>query len=392
MTAASGQAVIRPFRRGDAAAAARLHMAYVSEGLLPSLGEEGLRVLYEAMAESPLALVLVVEREGRVGGLLCATPDPVQLLSDILSRRFLYLVGRGLGVALRRPGELVALYRRLRARPEQAGEILWVALEPDLRGLNLGRRLVAQATHELARRGVGLVLATLPEDLAGARGMLEANDFTPRRSLSGAGRKWLVLGRTLPANTAWKPGPFSAADRWRCLLRLEMLVLLPIYLLGLIPGATLLALLARRIDDLAGLPPILPFPWNLVVFGVCLLVGGSIVAWSYTYLILEGEGGPVPPFSMHTRHLVTEGPYRLVRHPSIIGKLIGVIGLAVAVGSWVFLLVGIPLLVGWSLYWNRRGQDEYLLRTYGEEYRRYRDSTPLVVPRLGDLVRLVVGR
>jgi protein-S-isoprenylcysteine O-methyltransferase Ste14 len=169
---------------------------------------------------------------------------------------------------------------------------------------------------------------------------------------------------------------YTAADRVRALLSRQILAMVPVYLFGLIPLASLMAYGATFVDRWLGLPSLavwLPFAARAWFFALTLIVGGAIVTWSYTYLVLEGGGGPVPPFSEQTRHLVTNGPYAWVRHPSIWGKLLGVVGLGVFVGSPTFLGVVVPALLAWSLGVN-------MPAAYGDAYRAYRDRTPALLP------------
>lgn len=189
--------------------------------------------------------------------------------------------------------------------------------------------------------------------------------------------------------TSTAPGVASVTHygpraRLCCLLRPQILVLVPIYCLGLIPATTLGALLVARLDRWLGVPSlvtVLSHHARCTLFAICLAVGAAIVSWTYTYLVLEGGGGPVPPFSSRTRFLVTSGPYAYVRHPSLWGKLIGVVGLGLYVGSLTFLTVVIPLLLYWSLAWNTRRQDDSLARLFGQAYIAYRDATPRMLPR-----------
>jgi protein-S-isoprenylcysteine O-methyltransferase Ste14 len=179
------------------------------------------------------------------------------------------------------------------------------------------------------------------------------------------------------------PRTFNLVEHARCLLRREILVLIPIYCLGLIPATALGALLIVRLERWLGVPSlrdVLSDQTRLALFLACLTLGAAIVSWSYTYLVLEGGGGPVPPFSASTRYLVTNGPYRHVRHPSLWGKLIGVVGLGLYLGSVTFLTVVVPLLLYWSLTWNTRRQDEGMERSFGDAYRAYRAVTPRMVP------------
>lgn len=179
---------------------------------------------------------------------------------------------------------------------------------------------------------------------------------------------------------------FTLVDRLRAAVSPPILVLLPIYCLGLIPGACLMAWIGTRVDRWLGIPSLgewLPLAARLEIFVLCILLGGGILVWSYTYLVLEGGGGPVPPFSANTRRLVTSGPYAYVRHPSIWGKIIGVVGLGVLFGSPTFLAIIIPLLLTWSLGSNMRNQDAEMEAAFGDEFRAWRNRTPRLVPRLG---------
>jgi protein-S-isoprenylcysteine O-methyltransferase Ste14 len=185
---------------------------------------------------------------------------------------------------------------------------------------------------------------------------------------------------------AWRNAlKFTTADRLRALVSPQILVMAPIYLLGLIPAAALMAYCATFVDRWLGLPSLaewLSYETRLCIFAATLVAGGAIVTWTYTYLVLEGGGGPVPPFSSQTRNLVTNGPYAIVRHPSIWGKLLGVIGLGVFVGSITFLLIVIPALLTWSLQINMPAQDRVMEAAYGDAWREYRDSTPALLPWL----------
>jgi protein-S-isoprenylcysteine O-methyltransferase Ste14 len=78
--------------------------------------------------------------------------------------------------------------------------------------------------------------------------------------------------------------------------------------------------------------------------------------------------------------LVTDGPYRYVRHPSYLGMLLGLAGWALVFRSAVGLAVltlGLPLVV-------RRIQDEEALLAshFGERYAEYRRRTWRLVPGL----------
>ncbi len=184
---------------------------------------------------------------------------------------------------------------------------------------------------------------------------------------------------------------FSFSQRLGCLFHRNFYPIIPFYLFVLIPSASLMAFLfARHVDPwIQAHLGWWVFPVNprlrYFLFGTALILSGLGLLWVYSYLILEGRGGPCPPFTEEPRRLVICGPYAMVRHPSIVFKLTGVLGLGVAFGSLSFILIGVPLLLGVSLYLNRRGQEDPLEAEFGEAYREYRNRTPALIPRPGNL-------
>jgi len=175
---------------------------------------------------------------------------------------------------------------------------------------------------------------------------------------------------------------YTVKDRLACLFRKEWLVVLPVYCLGLIPATVLAAFVCRWLDGRLGFHPLPPAPYNLIGAVVLFLLGGALLFWSYTYLILEGEGGPIPPFSSTTKHLVTCGPYRVVRHPSIIAKLLGVIGLGLLFQSPTFLFILIPILLGFSIWLNIIIQEKIAIERLGQPYLDYKKRVPMLIPYL----------
>jgi len=155
---------------------------------------------------------------------------------------------------------------------------------------------------------------------------------------------------------------------------------LAVHVFVLIPAATVMALLARRLDRDWGWEPTVGPPWNLLICAVCWIVGAYIIWYSYGYLFIKGEGSPGGHMGYTTR-LVDTGIYSWVRHPSVIGKLIGVIGLGILMRTPAFLFVFIPVLLLYSLATNILIQERICLRNLGEDYERYRREVPMFVPR-----------
>jgi len=153
----------------------------------------------------------------------------------------------------------------------------------------------------------------------------------------------------------------------------------PVHACVLIPVTCLIAYLGIRVDRKLGWTPFVEMPWNVLLFALLFPLGIFIVWYTYGYLAIKGEGSPATHLG-GTRQLVTTGPFALCRHPSIIGKFLGVTALGLLVGSPTFMFVIIPLLTAYSLLSARFMQERLCVKLWGDAYRAYRKSTPLVVP------------
>ncbi len=167
-------------------------------------------------------------------------------------------------------------------------------------------------------------------------------------------------------------------------------MVLPGYIFVLIPTAVGLAFLGRYIDGHLGLKPFVVPPLSLVLFALFTTVGVFIVFWSYTYLVIEGRGSSATHLGGPT-HLVTTGPYALVRHPSIVGKFLGVLGLGCLFGSVTFTFGIVPLLLIGSLLHNRINQEKYCIKCFGTEYECYREQVPMIIPRPKKVLEFLRG-
>ncbi len=79
--------------------------------------------------------------------------------------------------------------------------------------------------------------------------------------------------------------------------------------------------------------------------------------------------------------LNTTGMYSLVRHPLYLGNFIICMGLALFPRLWWFTLI--IILLFW-IYYERIifAEEEFLRERFGEEYVRWAEKTPAIVPRL----------
>ena len=136
---------------------------------------------------------------------------------------------------------------------------------------------------------------------------------------------------------------------------------------GLLPGYSESA---REI--LLGISPI--FPFYLYVTGTVIgLMGATFSIWSLSYLKRS--------FGLRTavRELVTEGPYKRIRHPLYLGEIVHILGIALLSGTPVGLYL---FVVAVALQIMRaKIEEQKFLRTL-PEYLVYWVSTGFLWPRL----------
>jgi protein-S-isoprenylcysteine O-methyltransferase Ste14 len=80
-----------------------------------------------------------------------------------------------------------------------------------------------------------------------------------------------------------------------------------------------------------------------------------------------------------TQAIVSQGPYRVIRHPGYLGTICVWLGFALAVGNWVATLIATILLFG--VYGYRiRSEEVMLVDRFGNEYREYCKRSWRLVP------------
>ncbi len=79
--------------------------------------------------------------------------------------------------------------------------------------------------------------------------------------------------------------------------------------------------------------------------------------------------------------LVQRGPYRWLRHPAYTGSILTLVGLPLALGTWVGAAAALALSVAGFLY-RARIEEQALLDALGDEYRQYMRHTGRFFPGL----------
>ncbi|MCI4344538.1 MAG: isoprenylcysteine carboxylmethyltransferase family protein [Thermoplasmata archaeon] len=123
---------------------------------------------------------------------------------------------------------------------------------------------------------------------------------------------------------------------------------------------------------------------------------GLLPAWTVLIgLLLLGTGITVRLWAVRTlgryfsfvvqlradHRIVTEGPYRWLRHPSYTGVILAVLGYAVLVGSWPAIPV-VAAVVGGVIGYRISVEERALVQRFGAEYRSYAARTWRLFPFL----------
>jgi protein-S-isoprenylcysteine O-methyltransferase Ste14 len=113
---------------------------------------------------------------------------------------------------------------------------------------------------------------------------------------------------------------------------------------------------------------------------VVLLMGGAILLFASSSSAL-GRNWSIVARTRSDHELVQSGPYARIRHPIYLGLLLFMLGLAIAYGHWLQLVVAVPLYLAGTKV-RTSIEDRLLEQKFGDVFRDYRNCTPALIPRL----------
>lgn len=122
--------------------------------------------------------------------------------------------------------------------------------------------------------------------------------------------------------------------------------------------------------------------WQIIVSAVLAVVGLVLSIWSIVYMRHKGDGNPMDAFghevAPRTKHLMTDGPYRLSRNPMLTGSFVYNVAACVWLWTWqsavVFVVFVAIMLV------QVMTEEKRLRRDFGEEYDAYCRRTGRFLP------------
>jgi protein-S-isoprenylcysteine O-methyltransferase Ste14 len=126
------------------------------------------------------------------------------------------------------------------------------------------------------------------------------------------------------------------------------------------------------------------YPWHRInyiaaITGYLLIGFGSVVRW--VSIIQLRKAFTVDVAVNNDQKLITTGLYKKIRHPSYTGMILIIIGLAIAMNSWVSaLIVIIPISL--VLIYRINVEEKLLADVFGEKYKAYKSITYRIIPGL----------
>lgn len=126
--------------------------------------------------------------------------------------------------------------------------------------------------------------------------------------------------------------------------------------------------------------------FNLQVFaiaGLFLLLSGGVIRMK-ARLHLKKKGGfssltETAQLQIVKKHqLVTDGPYRFIRHPLYLGEILRNLGVAILFSSVYGILI--VTLASIFLIFRIQIEEKMLIVVFGEEYKEYARNTKKIIP------------
>ena len=120
-----------------------------------------------------------------------------------------------------------------------------------------------------------------------------------------------------------------------------------------------------------------PFLRNQMPWWAAICITGIVLRW--WAIIHLGRFFTVNVAIASDHHVVDDGPYSLVRHPSYTGALMGFVGMGLSVGNWLAAVVMVaPVLV--AFLHRMRIEEDALAAALGQPCRDYMARTTRLIP------------
>jgi protein-S-isoprenylcysteine O-methyltransferase Ste14 len=128
----------------------------------------------------------------------------------------------------------------------------------------------------------------------------------------------------------------------------------------------------------SGMPAPADIPVGRLYLSALIAIAGlSLSVWSIVYMKRVGKGNPFDAMGREiaprTRHLMTDGPYKMSRNPMLSGTYLYYAGVVVALWTWWALLV-FAAVAGMMMF-QVLSEEKRLEADFGDEYLAYKKRT-----------------
>ena len=123
---------------------------------------------------------------------------------------------------------------------------------------------------------------------------------------------------------------------------------------------------------------------NPVIGLMFMVVGWLFANWTVKVQFSLGKGTPIP--LMATQKLIIKAPYTYCRNPMTLGTAIFYLGIALWLGSFSAIGLGLVYPVGILIY-IKLVEEKELEERFGSDYLDYKRRTPFLIPRLSEKER-----
>jgi protein-S-isoprenylcysteine O-methyltransferase Ste14 len=106
-------------------------------------------------------------------------------------------------------------------------------------------------------------------------------------------------------------------------------------------------------------------------------LGFALTIWS-RFLLGSNWSSTVAIKVAH--ELIRTGPYRWVRHPIYSGKILAMVGTAIALDRWRGVAAVVLIWIAFAI--KRRMEEQFMRQTFGEQYAEYSKATGAIFPLL----------
>ena len=113
------------------------------------------------------------------------------------------------------------------------------------------------------------------------------------------------------------------------------------------------------------------------VFGIVFMISGIILR--QLSIVVLGRFFSPTLGTQKGQSVVSNSPYRYIRHPSYSGMYLILLGIGLVFQSWVSFLV-ILVICGLSIGYRIEAEEKMLISSLGVEYIDYMKKTKMIIP------------